>query len=171
MKRNIILIGMPASGKSTLGYVLATRLSMAYLDTDDVLKEKLQLPLQDAIDECGIEYFLQKEEEAVLSIETSNTIIATGGSVVYSKKAMEHLKQTGLCVFLSVPYATIEERIDNLETRGVANMQGHSLQDLYKERTPLYLEYADLVFKETDETGDLTIDEHTNKLISLLKEL
>lgn len=170
MKKNIVLIGMPASGKSTLGKLLAEKLAMPFLDTDDVLQEYLGEPLQKTINEEGIDYFLQKEEEAVLSIKTENTIIATGGSVIYSTKAMMHLKSHGFCVFLSVPYGSIAQRLNNLSSRGVALPEGKTLKDLHAERTPLYLSYGDIIFFEPNHDGDPSIEEHTEMLISFLRE-
>lgn len=168
--QNLILIGMPASGKSTLGQHLAELLGLSFLDTDDVLAHGLGMPLQDYINEAGIAAFLAREEEAVLSIEATGTVIATGGSVVYSKAAMDHLKKTGLCIFLSVPFSAIVERLSNLETRGVAIVKGKSLRELYEERCPLYLQAADLIFREGSEEGDLSIEDHARRLLLLLGE-
>ena len=170
MKQNLILIGMPASGKSTLGKLLAEKLDMPFLDTDEVLQNTLGEPLQETINREGIHSFLQKEAAAVLSIHTEGTVIATGGSVVYSEPAMLHLKSRGLCIFLSVPFASIASRLQNLETRGVAIPSGKTLLELYRERSPLYLRYADVIFREDDCMGDRSIEEHTALLISLLKQ-
>lgn len=169
MKHNLILIGMPASGKSTLGQLLAQKLGLFFLDTDDVLQAQLGEPLQETINREGVCSFLKKEESAVLSIQTVGTVIATGGSVVYSETAMSHLKSQGLCIYLSVPFASIEARLQNLANRGVAIPAGNTLLDLYQERTPLYTHHADLIFQENDTFGDRTIEEHTELLLVLLR--
>lgn len=168
MTGNLVLIGMPASGKSTLGRYLAKRLSMKFCDTDDVLKKKLGGSLQETIDREGISAFLRKEEEAVLSLREEGAVIATGGSVVYSEKAMEHLCRDGFVVFLSVPFSSIKQRLQNLESRGVAISEEKSLFELYRERTRLYHKYANLVFHEDDSRGDLSMEEYGESLISIL---
>ncbi|MDF2838562.1 MAG: aroK [Evtepia sp.] len=168
MKPNLILIGMPASGKSTLGQLLAERLGSFFLDTDDVLQAQLGEPLQETINREGISAFLEKEESAILSLHPEETVIATGGSVVYSETAMAHLKSLGLCIFLSVPFASIEARLQNLEVRGVAIPKGTTLLELYRERTPLYTRHADFIFREYDRNGDPSIAEHVEQLIALL---
>lgn len=168
MKRNIILIGMPASGKSTLGRLLADKLELSFIDTDDVLQEQLGEPLQETINREGISSFLAKEENTILSIHAEGTVIATGGSVVYSSRAMTHLASLGLCIFLSVPFASIEARLSNLTSRGVVIPEGKTLLELYRERTPLYTQYADLIFREEDAGGDPSIEEHVDLLIAFL---
>lgn len=166
---NIILIGMPASGKSTLGLSLAQMLGMSFLDTDDVLQQKLGKPLQEAIDDHGIDHFLRQEAEAILSIQVDHCVIATGGSAVYSPAAMAHLKQDGLCVYLSVPFSSIQTRLQNLSTRGVVLPAGRSLHDLHRERTPLYEHYCDVLFFEDSAQGDRPVEAHARELIFLLR--
>lgn len=166
---NIILIGMPASGKSTLGVVLAKLLGMSFLDTDDVLQDFLGQPLQSAIDETGIDAFLEKEAQAILSIQAQHCVIATGGSAVYSPAAMAHLKKNGLCVYLSVPFPSIQERLRNLATRGVVLPAGKSLHDLHRERTPLYEHYCDVLFFENTMDGDRPVEDHARELLFLLR--
>ena len=168
MKPNLILIGMPASGKSTLGRLLAAQLSLSFLDTDDVLMRHLGEALQETIDRDGISRFLQREEESVLTIQTQGCVIATGGSVVYSQRAMAHLKSRGLCIYLSVPFRLIEARLNNLATRGVAIPQGQTLLDLFRQRDPLYASYADLIFREDDRFGDRSCVAHTQMLAGML---
>ncbi len=146
MKRNVILIGMPASGKSTLGELLAKHLGMTFLDTDDLIRQREGRSLQDILDQDGMEGFLQQEEDAVLSLRTENAVVATGGSVVYSSRAMEHLKARGICVYLQLPLAAIQARLLDLDSRGVAIAQDQSLTELYRERVPLYETWADYTF-------------------------
>lgn len=143
---NIVLIGMPGCGKSTVGVLLAKALGMDFIDTDVVFQAKEGRKLQSIIDEIGIDAFLQREEEAILGFSCDKTVIATGGSVVYGKKAMKHLHEKGTVVYISLPYAEIERRLSNLATRGVTLREGQTLYDLYQERIPLYEAEADIVF-------------------------
>lgn len=171
MKQNLILIGMPASGKSTLGALLAPALGMDFLDTDPVVAAYLGQPLQEAISQRGIPYFLAKEEEALLALRVEGTVIATGGSVPYSQRAMDHLRHSGLCVYLAVPYETLAARLSDLGTRGVAIPRGMSLLELCREREPYYRRSADLIFHSFS-TGDRDPSPqiHTQALLRLLEE-
>lgn len=141
---NIILIGMPGVGKSTLGVLLAEAMGMTFIDTDTIIQEREGRPLQEVLDSKGVDGFLEAEEQALLSLRTNNAVISTGGSVVYSQRGMAYLKDGGLTVYLSAPYLEIEDRLDNLSTRGVVIKPGCSLRDTYDERVPLYEHYADL---------------------------
>lgn len=143
---NIVLIGMPGCGKSTIGVLLAKALGMDFVDTDVVFQAKEGRKLQPIIDEIGIDAFLHKEEEAILGFSCDKTVIATGGSVVYGRKAMKHLHENGTVVYIRLPYAEIERRLSNLATRGVTLREGQTLYDLYQERIPLYEVEADIVF-------------------------
>lgn len=143
---NIVLIGMPGCGKSTVGVLLAKALGMRFLDTDVVFQAQQSKKLQEMINEIGIDAFLNREEACVCKIECDHTVIATGGSVVYGKKAMQHLHQNGLVVYIRLPYEEIEKRLSNLATRGVTLREGQTLRDLYDERIPLYEAEADVVF-------------------------
>lgn len=143
---NIVLIGMPGCGKSTVGVLLAKALGMHFADTDVVFQAREGRKLQRIIDEIGIDGFLKKEEEVILDFSAENTVIATGGSVVYGERAMKHLHENGVVVYLRLPYAEIERRLSNLATRGVTLREGQSLLDLYQERIPLYEKEADIVF-------------------------
>lgn len=142
---NIILTGMPSCGKSTLGRMLAKELGYAFIDTDDIIIQRNGCPLKDILDNEGLDGFIRREEEAVCSVTAENTVIATGGSVVYSPKAMEHLKSLGRVVYLCLDYSEVERRLGDLHERGVAIAPGKTLRDLFDERTPLYNQYANLV--------------------------
>lgn len=141
---NIILIGMPGAGKSTVGVVLAKKLGYRFVDSDLVIQERTGKVLHDIIAEKGLEGFLRVEEEANAALECDKTVIATGGSVVYGAKAMEHLKQIGQVVYLKLSCETIAERLGDLQERGVALKKDQTLTDLYEERVPLYEAYADI---------------------------
>ena len=148
---NIVLIGMPGCGKSTVGVLLAKALGMRFLDTDVVFQAQQGRKLQEMINEIGIDAFLNMEEACVCGIECDHTVIATGGSVVYGKKAMRHLHSNGLIVYIQLPYQEIEKRLSNLATRGVTLREGQTLRDLYDERIPLYEAEADIVFDASHE--------------------
>ena len=142
---NIVLIGMPGCGKSTVGVLLAKALGMAFVDTDVVFQAKEGRKLQRIIEEIGIDAFLAREEEAILSLSCDKTVIATGGSVVYGRRAMKHLHEDGVVIYIRLPYQEIERRLSNLATRGVTLREGQTLHDLYEERIPLYEKEADVV--------------------------
>ncbi len=141
---NIILIGMPAAGKSTAGVLVAKYTLSAFVDTDLVIQSMQKAPLADLIEMHGEENFLKMEEDAVLSLDTTHSVIATGGSVVYSSAGMQHLKQLGVIVYLRLSLEDIVERVGNLTTRGVILHGSHDLAGIYSERTPLYERYADI---------------------------
>lgn len=144
-KKNIVLIGMPGAGKSTAGVVLAKRLGLDFVDSDLVIQERQGMLLHEIIAQKGLDGFLRIEEEANASLEVSGAVIATGGSIIYGKKAMEHLKRIGTVVYLQLPLAAITERLGDLNERGVAFRDGQSLRSLYEERVPLYEKYADII--------------------------
>ena len=141
---NIILVGMPSCGKSTLGRMLAKELHYEFLDTDEVIIRLNGCPLRDILDAHGVDGFIRVEEDAVCTVNADNSIIATGGSVVYSEKAMAHLKAMGKVVYLKLTVVEMDRRLGDLHARGVAIAPGSTLQDLYNERTPLYVKYADI---------------------------
>lgn len=140
---NLVLIGMSGAGKSTLGVLLAEALEMDYVDTDIVIQQHEGRLLQDIIDHEGVSKFMEIEEKMVSELQLKNCIISTGGSVVYSEKAMNVLKQDGQIVYLHVPYEEIKKRLVNITTRGIVVKKGKSLKDVYEERVPLYLKYCD----------------------------
>ncbi len=163
--KNIVLIGMPGSGKSTIGVLLAKAIGMAFIDTDLLIQQQENRLLQDIISEQGIAGFLAIEEAVLLKLEVVNTVVATGGSVIYSNKAMEHLKRNNLVVYLHVDYPELEQRITDMDTRGIVMTKGQKLVDVYNERIEYYQKYADLML---DSTG-ISIEETLRRLVSLLK--
>ena len=147
-KKNIVLIGMPGVGKSTIGVIAAKQLGYQFVDADLLIQQQEGRLLHEIISQEGIEGFLEIEDRVNASIETEGAVIATGGSVVYGRAAMEHLKEIGVVVYLELPYAQLKRRLRNLKDRGVVLREGQTLRDLYEERTILYEKYADLVVKE-----------------------
>ena len=145
MKSNIVLIGMPGCGKSTVGVVLAKSLGYRFMDVDLVIQETEGRLLSEILDEEGFDGFLEVEEKACLGINTEKTVIATGGSAIYGEKGMTHLKEIGTVVYIRLGYDEIEHRLGDLHKRGVAMKNGMSLRDLYEERVPLYDRYADII--------------------------
>ena len=143
--RNIILTGMPACGKSTLGVVLAKTLGMSFVDTDLLIQEHTGRLLQDIIDHDGMEEFLRIEEYILTHVQVENSVIATGGSAVYSDRGMKYLRTIGEIVYIRLPLKEIEKRLNNIKTRGIAMAPGENLEDLYNRRIPLYEKYADIV--------------------------
>lgn len=141
---NIVLIGMPGAGKSTVGVVLAKKLGYTFLDSDLLIQEREKKLLHEIIEENGLEVFEQIENEVNTAISAKRSIIATGGSVIYGTEAMMHLKSIGSIVYLKLNYEELKERLGDLEERGVAIRPGQTLSDLYDERTPLYEKYADI---------------------------
>ncbi|HIZ21741.1 MAG TPA: shikimate kinase [Candidatus Blautia faecigallinarum] len=145
---NITLIGMPGVGKSTLGVVLAKVLGYEFLDADLLIQKQEKKFLYQIIEESGPEGFKKIENRVNASIEAENTVIATGGSVVYCQEAMEHLKSIGKVIYLRASLKELSKRLGNLKGRGVLLKEGQTLKDLYEERVPLYEKYADLVVDE-----------------------
>lgn len=144
-KDNIVLIGMPGAGKSTVGVVLAKKLGYSFVDSDLVIQETYGKLLHELIEENGVEGFWKIENDVNASINRHRSIIATGGSAIYGKEAMEHLREIGTVVYLKLPYAVIEDRLGDLNARGVTLRPGQTLRDLYEERVPLYEKYAHVV--------------------------
>jgi shikimate kinase len=145
MKSNLTLIGMPGSGKSTIGVILAKNLGLGFIDTDVLIQINRQRTLQQIIDENNHLYLRAVEEEEILKINIENHIIATGGSAVYSEKAMSHLRGISQILFLEVAFEEITKRIHNFETRGIAKSKNQSFRELFEERQVLYRKYADLI--------------------------
>ena len=162
---NIILIGMPASGKSTVGVILAKIIGYQFMDSDLVIQEQEGRKLHEIITEDGIEGFLTLEEQINAKIEAEHTVIATGGSVIYGKLAMEHFKKMGKIVYLQVEYEELMNRLHNIRQRGVVVRPGQTMEDLYQERSALYSQYADIVIQEKNDTPEQVIA----KIISEMK--
>lgn len=144
MKKNIVLIGMPGAGKSTVGVVLAKVVGHKFVDSDLVIQETYGKLLHELITEHGLNGFLEIENQVNAGLDMTKSIIATGGSVIYGKEAMEHLKEIGLVVYLKLSLESIADRLGDLQQRGVALKEGWGLKELYEERVPLYEKYADL---------------------------
>ncbi len=141
---NVALIGMPGAGKSTLGVLLAKRTARSFLDTDLLIQQAESAPLQQIIERCGVASFRAIEEGIVLALDCSSAVIATGGSVVYSDAAMEHLGRIGRRIYLDVPLDELERRLGDLDQRGVIRGPGQNLDSLLAERGPLYQRWADI---------------------------
>lgn len=141
---NIVLIGMPGVGKSTVGVLLAKVLSMNFMDTDVYIQARQGERLQDIIDARGLDVFCRIEEENILSLNCRGFVLATGGSVVYSDRAMKHLSASGTIVHLDLDFDVLEKRINDLGSRGVVMKHGQSLNDLFNERQPLYKKHAEV---------------------------
>ena len=143
-RSNVVLIGMPGAGKSTVGVILAKHTSRDYVDTDVLIQTSERRPLQDIVDADGHMALRGIEERILLSLDLTNYVIATGGSAAYSASAMHHLKENGVVVFLHVPFDEIRERVRDFATRGIARAPNQSFADLFEERYVLYRKYADL---------------------------
>lgn len=145
--KNIVLIGMPGAGKSTVGVVLAKSLGFTFLDSDLLIQDKYQKLLHEIIEERGIEGFWQVENEVNAGIETEDAVIATGGSAIYEAEAMEHLKEIGTVVYLKLSCEELAVRLGDLNERGVTLKPGQDLNGLYEERIPYYEKYADVTIE------------------------
>lgn len=167
-KDNIILIGLPGAGKSTLGIVLAKIINYSFVDADLLIQEQTDKTLQMIIDAMGPEGFIQVENEVLKQIERHRSIIATGGSAVYSDEAMQHLRSIGTVVQLKINYEELERRLGDLDERGVVLRDGKvvDLHQLYNERVPLYEKYADYSI----DVSDITVREAARNLVALLRE-
>ena len=154
LKSNIVLVGMPGSGKSTVGVILAKLLSYDFLDTDVLIQSSQRRALQDIVDRDGHLALRTIEEDTLLSLDLQHHVIATGGSAVYSAAAMAHLAAIGTVVFLDVDLATLEGRVNNLATRGLVRRPGQSLADLFAEREALYKQAADITINCTGMTQE-----------------
>ena len=161
---NIILIGMPGAGKSTVGVILAKTLGMNFIDTDIMVQERAGRLLQKIIDAEGPAGFLAIEEMTICSLHGENAVIATGGSVVLSRKSMEHLKEDGVVVYLAISFAEMEKRLRNITTRGIVLPAGQGLRDMYDQRVPLYRKYADITRECSGEDFEGVVEELVRRL-------
>lgn len=162
---NIILIGMPGAGKSTVGVLLAKTLGYAFLDTDLVIQQREGALLQPLVDSLGVEAFLDVEADAICSVECRGTVIAPGGSAVCRERAMSHLRVLGRIVYLHLPLEELERRLSNISTRGIAMAPGETLADLFARRAPLYRNYADL----TVDVGRQSLEETVALVLRALR--
>lgn len=153
-RSNIVLIGMPGSGKSTVGVVLAKLISLNFIDTDILIQRSAGKSLQEIVDIDGYLALRQMEEEVLLRLDCRDHVIATGGSAVYSPAAMEHLRADGLIVFLDVEIPTLLSRVRDYDTRGLAKRPDQTLEELFKERLILYRTYADVMVSGEGLTQD-----------------
>jgi shikimate kinase len=162
---SLILIGMPGSGKSTLGILLAKMLAKDFVDTDLLIQLQHSKTLQEIVDHQGYLALRDIEEQVLLNTHYPNHIVATGGSAVYSEKAMEHLRHFGQLVFLDVSLEELRARVKNFDTRGLARKPNQSLVELYNERRTLYQQYANITIdcsgKSQEEILELIIYEDT----------
>lgn len=157
--RNIILIGMPACGKSTIGVLLAKTLGLGFTDTDLIIQLQNKNTLQRLIDINGLDKFKEYENSALLSVsDESDTVVATGGSAIFCEKGMRHLKRNGVCVYLDLPLYDIQSRLSNIKTRGIACRRGEGLEEIFKEREPLYNKYADIKINCADKTCEQIVE-------------
>lgn len=166
-KSNIVLIGMPGAGKSTLGIVLAKILNRSFIDADLVIQSQCDKTLQKIIDAMGPEAFIEIEGQVLSDMQAENTVIATGGSAVYSDAAMKHLAEIGTVVYLEISYESLVSRLNDLHERGVVLKGGisMSLRELYDEREPLYRQYADIIVN----VDDLNITAAARKVASAVE--
>ena len=154
---NIVLIGMPGVGKSTIGVVLAKVLGYQFVDADLLIQKAEGKLLREIIEEKGTDGFIEVENRVNSQIQTHRSVIATGGSVVYGKEAMEHLKSIGTVVYLKQNLRVLQRRLRNLKGRGVVLKEGQTLVDLYKERTVLYEKYADITVDQYKQSIEQTL--------------
>lgn len=164
MSKNIVLIGMPAVGKSTIGVMLAKILGYHFVDSDILIQEREGCLLKEIIEREGLEGFLEIENEVNAAIHTQKTVIATGGSAVYGREAMEHLRRTGKVIYLKEEFGVLQKRLKDIEGRGVVLKEGQSLADLYRERAPLYEKYAHIIVEENESTAEETMKKILEKL-------
>ena len=167
MKSNIVLIGMPGVGKSTIGVILAKVLGYEFVDTDLVIQKAEDRLLKEIIEEQGAEGFIALENRVLSSLEVSGAVIATGGSVVYGEDAMRHLSKTGTVVYLKQEMGELRSRLSNMKNRGVVFREGQSFEDLYEERCRLYERYAELTVDEAGRDIEQTLEELIRQLDNL----
>lgn len=156
--KNIVLIGMPGAGKSTIGVILAKSLLFDFCDTDLSIQKETGESLCDTISKIGIEAFIRLEEKVICAQEFSDSVVATGGSAVYGERAMAKLKENGIVVYLKVSPEELQNRIKNIHTRGIAMKEGTTIKELYLERAPLYEKYADITIECDGRSAEECVD-------------
>lgn len=156
--KNIIFIGMPAVGKSTVGVVVAKRLGYEFIDTDLLIQKQEKRLLREIIAQEGIDNFLKIENQVNRDVQAEQAVISPGGSVVYCEEAMQHYKEQGTIVYLQASFATISSRLKNAKKRGVTLREGQTLKDLYNERIVLFEKYADITVSEDGQELEKTIE-------------
>ena len=156
--KNIVLIGMPGAGKSTIGVILAKSLLFDFCDTDLSIQKETGESLCDTISKIGIDEFIRLEENVICKQELVNSVVATGGSAVYGEGAMKRLKENGVIVYLKVSPEELQGRIKNIHTRGIAMKEGTTIKALYEERAPLYERYADITIECDGRTAEESVD-------------
>ena len=166
MNNNIVLIGMPGVGKSTVGVILAKIMGLRFIDSDLSIQERESRLLKDIIAEDGVDRFIEIEGEVLSSLNAERSVIATGGSAVYSAGAMETLKETSKVVYLKLSLGSLKNRLSDIKGRGVVLRDGQTLDDLYKERAPLYEKFADITVTEDGLTPEETVEAIVTQLLS-----
>jgi shikimate kinase len=166
-RKNIVLIGMPGAGKSTVGVILAKVLGFHFIDTDLIIQEQEKSLLKDIIERKGLQGFLEIENQVNCDIKLERSVIATGGSVIYGSQAMDHLREIGTVIYIKLSYETLKTRLGNIKQRGVVLKNGQNLKSLYEERCPLYEKYAHII---VDSEGFGT-EELMEKIVCVLDEL
>ena len=162
--KNVILVGMPACGKSTIGVVLAKTMNKGFVDTDILIQQAESRTLQEIIDQEGNDYFHHVAERVLLDFDGEDYVVATGGSAIYFDRAMDKFKEKGVVVYIKVTLDTILERLNNIRSRGVTLEKGQTIADLYEQRIPLYQKHADVVI----EADGLSVVEVVEKMIELV---
>ena len=166
-RKNVVLIGMPGCGKSTIGVVLAKVVGARFIDADLLIQESQGMLLRDIIARYGDDGFLKIENDVNKSIETENAVIATGGSAVYCTEAMEKYRENDIVVYIRLEYQELEKRLGNLKSRGVVLKDGQTLKDLYNERTPLYEKYAHIIV----DSDNMSVEELMDAICSELHKI
>ena len=162
--KNVILVGMPACGKSTIGVVLAKTMNKGFVDTDILIQQAESRTLQEIIDQEGNDYFHHVEVRVLLDFDGEDYVVATGGSAIYFDRSMDKFKDKGVVVYIKVTFDTILERLNNIRSRGVTLEKGQTIADLYEQRIPLYQKHADVVI----EADGLSVEEVVEKMIELV---
>lgn len=165
---NIVLIGMPGSGKSTLGVLLAKTLAYSFIDSDLLIQSQQNKKLYQIIEQKGLDYFIKAERDAILTINADNTVIATGGSAVLNEESMKHLSKMGIILYLEHPAYEIEKRIKNINTRGIVMRKNETISEIYAERVPLYQKYADITVNLESSDTERSLEKILEKLDKII---